>query len=80
MYDLKLRSCVQDAWADVQVLLLLNTGLVIAGGLAKRVLVDRSSTAGPVEDLWNDIFDVSRAFLPPDSHDLPKAPGKKQCL
>ncbi|CAK0782676.1 hypothetical protein CVIRNUC_005871 [Coccomyxa viridis] len=48
----------KDAWADVQVLLLLNAGLVIAGGLAKRVLVDRSSTAGPLEDLWNDIFDV----------------------
>ena len=80
MRDLRLRLCVQDAWADVQVLLLLNAGLVIAGGLAKRVLVDRSSTAGPLEDLWNDIFDVSRAFFPPDSHDLPRSPGKEHCL
>ena len=71
---------MQDAWADVQVLLLLNAGLVIAGGLTKRVLVDRSSTAGPLEDLWNDIFDVSGAFLPHDSRDLPRSPGKKHCL
>ena len=80
MRDLRLRFCMQDAWADVQVLLLLNAGLVIAGGLTKRVLVDRSSTAGPLEDLWNDIFDVSGAFLPPDSRDLPRSPGKKHCL
>ena len=53
--------CLQDAWADVQLLLLLNTGLVIAGGMAKRVFVDKSTTVGPVEDFWNDIFDVSAA-------------------
>ena len=73
MHGLRLQLCVQDAWADVQVLLLLNAGLVIAGGLAKRVLVDRSSTAGPLEDLWNDIFDVSRAFLSPNSLICPEA-------
>ena len=54
---------LQDAWADVQLLLLLNTGLVITGGLIKRFLVDRSSTVGPAEDFWNDIFDVSPASL-----------------
>ena len=43
----------------MQLLLLLNTGLVIAGSLAKRVLVDRSVTTGPMESFWNDIFDVS---------------------
>ena len=42
----------------MQLLLLLNTGLVIAGGSIKRFLVDKSSTVGPVEDFWNDIFDV----------------------
>ncbi len=45
----------------MQLLLLLNTGLVITGGLIKRFLVDKSSTVGPVEDFWNDIFDVSPA-------------------
>ena len=44
----------------MQVLLLLNTGLVIAGGLIKRLLVDRSSAAAPMEDFWNDIFDVNK--------------------
>lgn len=44
----------------MQLLLLFNTGLVIAGGLVKRRFVDQGSTAGPVEELWNDIFDVSK--------------------
>lgn len=47
----------------MQLLLLLNTGLVIFGGLIKRLLVDRSSTVGPLEDVWNDIFDVSPATV-----------------
>ena len=45
----------------MQLLLLFNTGLVIAGGLTKRILVDKSNAVGPVEDLWNDIFDVRPA-------------------
>jgi len=54
---------LQDAWADVQVLLLLNTGLVIAGGLIKRLLVDRSSAAAPMEDFWTDVFDVNKTLI-----------------
>ena len=52
----------------MQLLLLLNTGLVIAGSLAKRVLVDGSSTTGPVESFWNDIFDVSTLCIRSQCH------------
>ena len=47
----------KDAWADVQLLLLLNASLVIVGGLARRVLVEGNMPA-QVVDYWEDVYGV----------------------
>jgi len=41
-------------------LLVLNTGIVFLGGLAKRILIDgKEPGLGPIPDLWTDIYEVS---------------------
>ncbi len=50
----------QDAWADVQLLLFLNGGVVLLAGLAKRVLIDGMEPDVP--GLWNDVYEVSVDF------------------
>ena len=54
-----MKRCMQDAWADVKLLLLLNVFILFSGGLAKRVLVDGEA---PVQaaGYWSDIYDVWR--------------------
>ena len=49
---------MQDAWGDVQLLLLLNGFLVVIGGLARRWLVDGNVPAQLV-DYWQDIYGAS---------------------
>ncbi|CAL8470852.1 g10394 [Coccomyxa elongata] len=46
----------KDAWADVQLLLFLNGGVVLLAGLAKRVLIDGMEPDVP--GLWNDVYEV----------------------
>ncbi|KAK9903985.1 hypothetical protein WJX75_001909 [Coccomyxa subellipsoidea] len=46
----------KDAWADVQLLLLLNFGVVVLAGLAKEVLIDGKEPSIP--DLWTNVYEV----------------------
>lgn len=51
---------MQDAWADVQLLLLLNFGVVVLAGLAKEVLIDGKEPSIP--DLWTNVYEVRPAY------------------
>ena len=67
------RVGMQDAWADVKLLLLLNIVILFSGGLAKRILVDGEA---PVQaaGYWSDIYDVWHPSLPSPSLCMPTAP------
>lgn len=49
---------MQDAWGDVQLLLLINGFLVFIGALARRALVDGNMPPQLV-DYWQDIYGAS---------------------
>ena len=54
---------MQDAWADVKLLLLLNGVVLFSGGLAKRILVD-GEAPGQSAGYWSDIYDVRQTRFP----------------
>lgn len=57
---------MQDAWADVKLLLLLNIIVLFSGGLAKRILVDGEAPA-QTAGYWGDIYDVWHHSFPRSS-------------
>lgn len=45
-------------WSDLQLLLGFNAGLILLGGLLKRVLDSGSAAGGPSLNFFQDVYQV----------------------